>query len=170
MKKILPLLFFAATLAGASADFRGGKILNAEISAATPSGLGTIDPILYPYLPEKKIYAAVTVTCHAGRTLSVFDYSLDLFGKSYPCIAIRENNGAFSTDVKRNYQSGTGKKYTLLFIMQESLFTGNTEKLYLKANFPPESRSQQEVVFRILGAAPFTAPGAIPAAGLMTDK
>lgn len=172
MKILFALLAFAAsgllTLSGATLVFRGGEILAAQLSTARPSISGE-DPFAYPNDFDRKIYAALTVRMTSGRALSVYDYSLEAFGRPSPCVAIRVDGGSFNAKNWEFKNPSSSQKFTLLFILDgRQVGLQKVENLTLKANFPPASRAEQTVPFTNLGSAPF--PSSIPAEGVMQEK
>lgn len=172
MKMRLALLAFAALgllpLAGGTILFRGGEILAAQLSTARPSISGE-DPFAYPNDFDRKIYAALTVRMTSGRALSVYDYSLEAFGRPSPCVAIRQGSGSYDAQKWEFRNPSPGQQFTLLFVLDgRQVGLQKVENLTLKANFPPASRSEQTVPFTNLGSRSF--PYSIPAEGLMQGK
>lgn len=171
MKKFfLAALFSAAVLLSISAEtvpFRSGELLAAELSTVRPK-INNFDKFAYPETFEKPIYAVLVVRLAPGRTLSNYDYSIDAFGVTSPCIAIKAGNGDFDSGRREIREVKKGEKYSLLFLLNGSL-VGLTpqEKLILKCNFPPAERAEQTIFLNNLGSRPFTAPGRIPDAGIM---
>ena len=174
LKILLALLFAAAVLCGGTAEFRGGRILCAELSRKNPGPAVTEKAsVRYPELPlpADRIYACVTFKGHDGRKLSIHDSGIECFGRVYPCIAFRKNGGAFADPVHDVSQIDPGARYTLLFIL-DSKFVGlnKIEELNVKALFPPDKISRSRVLFNNLEEGAFTAPGAIPESGQVAGK
>ena len=160
--------FALAPLSGGTIAFRGGEILAAQLSTARPSIAGE-DPFAYPNDFDRKIYAALTVRMTAGRALSVYDYSLEAFGRPSPCVAIRPDGGSFDAQKWEFKDSSSPRKFTLLFILDgRQVGLQKVENLTLKANFPPASRAEQTVPFTNLGSRPF--PSSSPDEGMMQEK
>ena len=129
MKHLLALIIMSSVLCGGTVDFRGGKVLCAELSTAVPRISGFV-PDNYNELPADRIYAAVTVMCDEGRSLSIYDYGLEVFGKVYPCIAIRTNNGIFTAAHDDSSRVNPKHKYTLLFITDSKLAGLNSNEMH----------------------------------------
>ncbi len=171
MKKFfVAALLSVAALPGVFAEtvpFRGGELLAAELSTVRPK-ISNFDKFAYPETFEKPIYAVLVIRLAPGRTLSNYDYSIDAFGATSPCIAIRTGSGDFDSSRREIREVKNGERYSLLFLLNGSL-VGLTpqEKLILKCNFPPAERAEQTIVLDNLGSRPFTAPNRIPAAGIM---
>lgn len=170
MKYIIAILASVSVLCGATVDFRGGRVLCAEFSLTAPAISGFV-PGNYTDLPLDRIYAAVTVMCDEGRSLSIHDYGLDVFDKVYPCIAIRTNNGRFTATPDGVGRINPKHKYTLLFMADSKLVgLGDNETYILRARFASGKFAGQKIIFRTLGKKAFTAPGNIPVTGKMTVK
>ena len=173
-KILFVLLFAAVVLCGGSVEFRGGRILCAELSRKNPAPAVTEKAsVRYPELPlpADRIYAAVTFKGHDGRKLSVHDYGIEHFGRVYPCIAFRKNGGAFVDSPHEAPGIDPKARYTLLFILDSKLAGLNkTEELDVKALFPPEKLSHCRVIFSNLGEGPFTAPAMIRDSGQVAEK
>lgn len=172
MKIPFALLAFAASgllsLSGATLAFRGGEILAAQLSTVKPSISGE-DPFAYPNNFDRKIYAALTVRMTSGRALSVYDYSLEAFGRTSPCVAIRIDGGGFDAKRWEFKNPATTQKFTLLFVLDgRQVGLQKVENLTLKANFPPAARAEQTVPFTNLGSRSF--PSSIPNEGVMQEK
>lgn len=149
--------------------FRSGELLCAELADSLPfiRNRAAAD---FSDLPDKKIYAALTLTLDAGRKISIYDYSLKAFGVSYRCVALR--NGDNSVDGSRfeSPTSGGKSRCTLYFVLNaREVGLGETEKIELVCNVPPASK--QIVIFANRGSRGFTSPGNIPDSGMMAaDK
>ena len=171
--KFLSVIFaFAAagmlSLSAATLAFRGGEILAAQLSTARPSISGE-DPFAYPNDLDRKIYAALTVRMTPGRALSVYDYSLEAFGRPSPCVAIRAGSGSFQAGKWEYANPDAQSNYTLLFVLDgRQVGLQKVENLTLKANFPPPERAEQQVPFVTLGSRPF--PTTVPADGIMQAR
>ncbi|MBS1370513.1 MAG: hypothetical protein HPZ91_11215 [Lentisphaeria bacterium] len=172
MMKKLPLLLLLALCAAipagaASLPFRSGEILAAELSAAKPN-IANEDPLAFPVAFNQKIYAALVVRVAAGRGISIHDYSLEAFGRSYPCIALRIGDGGFNAENWQVKRVDPNEKYTLLFVL-DATRVGRTkdENHTLRAEFPPKENADLEVPFTNLGSRGFTAPRSVPRSGSM---
>ena len=174
LKILLVPLFAAALLCGGTAEFRGGRILCAELSRKDPAPAVTVKAsVRHPELPlpADRIYACVTFKGHDGRKLSIHDYGIESYGRVYPCVAFRKNGGAFSDSVHDAPRIDPKARYTLLFIL-DSKFVGlnKVEELNVKALFPPEKISRSRVLFKNLEDGAFTAPDSIPESGQVAEK
>lgn len=163
------LLFFTAVLplAAATLPFRGGEILAAELSAAKPK-IANEDPLAFPLDFTRRIYAALVVKAAEGRGLSIHDYALEAFGRSYPCIALRIGDGEYNANVWEVKRASANEKYTLLFVLDATMVGfAPEETLRLRSLYPPKNRAEQPVVFTNLNGKNFTQPRSIPASGLL---
>lgn len=149
-------------------DFRGGKVLCAEISSTRPAIRG-FDEKNFRDLPAQRLYAALTVLCDADRALSIHDYCLDHYGV-FPCVAIREDNGAFISSTDAVIRVNPKKKYTLLFIIDAAVAGSDEEICSIKAACDNGPFSKQQIPFKIIKNKPFTAPGRIPVTGLIPER
>ena len=172
MKYLFALLLTVNVLCGAAVEFRSGKLLCAELSSKRPS-ITAFDAAIYPELPATPVYAALTFRPDRDRRISIHDFGIDVFGKVYPCIAVRKGNAAFSGAWNKSEIMDVKSTYTMLFILdaKELGIEGKTTlSLSLKALFPPAELALQKVEFKVLGQKVFTQPNAIPASGMMTEK
>ena len=150
------MLVLTSVLCGAPVDFRGGKVHNAELSLTMPR-ISAFVPENYTELPADRIYAAVTISCDEGRCLSIHDYGLEVFGKVYPCVAIRTGNGAFNAAHDDSVRVNPKSQYTLLFITDSKLVGLNAAETHiLKALFAKGAFSAQKIEFKNLGKKNFS--------------
>lgn len=164
---LLFLLFAAFPLAAATLPFRSGEILAAELSTAKPRIVNE-DPLAFPVEFTRRIYAELVVKAAEGRGLSIHDYALEAFGRSYPCIALRVGDSDFNAEVWEVRRAVPREKYTLLFMLDATLVgLAPNETLKLRSLYPPKSRAEQPVPFTNLGGRSFTQPRSIPDSGLM---
>ncbi len=171
MKKIavVLLLVFSAVLplAAATQPFRSGEILAAELSTVKPQ-ITNEDPEAFPLDFTRRIYAALVVKAAEGRGLSIHDYALEAFGRSYPCIALRIGDAGYDAETWKVERAAGNEKYTLLFVLDATMVGfAQTETLQLRSLFPPKARSGQPVVFSNLNGRSFTSPRSIPADGIL---
>ena len=169
MKKILLLSLFAitASLSAGVIHFRSGQIIAAEISASSPKINQLDEKFAFPTLPKDRLYAVVSVKLDDARKISIFDYSLESFGATYPCIAINSSGSFESSELTF---STPGKCIQLLFII-ENQSMNKTESLKLKCNLPPTDGTYDLLIpFSYLGHRPFSSPGTIPANGLFESS
>ncbi len=166
----LTLLLTALQAAAETVPFRGGDVLAAEISTVKPA-IRNDDTVSYKNDYNRKVYAAVTVRMTPGRKLSIHDYSLEAFGVSYPCIAVKA--GSREYDLTSDEIADPSKeKCTMLFLLDGSQFgIDKSEKLDIQCNFPPASGALWPIRLRNLGSQPFTPTEKIPDGGTMqVDK
>ena len=169
MKFFLAMLLTTTVLLGASWDFRGGKILCAELSFTKPAVPGTLLQA-QKNLPAKPVFAALTILCDDGRRLSVHDYGIEA-GGIYPCVAIKKERSAFSAAGTEGRMADPKARYTLLFVLDAAYVGLNAEELLtLKALFPPEKYSRQQIPFKNLKNTPLTATEKISLSGLMPEQ
>lgn len=162
------LLLCAVTASAETLRFRSGEILCAELSKEKPEGVRNADKLDLSELPERRIYAALTVALDPGRKISIYDYSLKAFGVVSRCIALR--NGSNSIDGSRYETGGSDRenRCTLYFVLNaREVGIGSREKLTLVCNVPPVL--ELPVTFVNRGDKAFTPPRQIPDSGRMTD-
>ena len=164
----LLLAGFSATLAAATLPFRSGEILAAELSSRAPE-IANLDKYDYEFGFRKRTYALLTVKLAPGRTIATDDYSLEVFGKHYPCVAIRVGDGSFDTKKWEIDAPSPSQLYGLLFIVDGTVAgIDSIEKLTLKCNAPGKYR-RTVVPFSTIGDRAFRAAAGIPAAGMLPD-
>lgn len=167
MKKSLSALCLLLLLqAGAeTVRFRSGLLLAAELSTRAPS-MEKIDPLVFPGLPDNRIYAMLVLKTDPARRMSIYDYSLRAFGRDFPCVAVWQR-GAF-----RFYDGNIDTARTALLYVLDAKQVGlnHFERLILKSNCPPEKFSEQPVLFTVRGAQPLTAPEQVSESGIMAVK
>ena len=162
------LLFCAGAASADTVRFRSGEILCAELSKAKPEGIRNTDKLDLSEVPDRRIYAALTIALDSGRKISIYDYSLKAFGVTARCIALR--NGDNSIDGARYETGGSDRenRCTLYFVLNaREVGIGSREKLTLVCNVPPGG--ELPVVFVNRGEEAFASPRSIPDSGVMTD-
>ena len=162
------VLFCAVAGFAETVRFRSGEILCAELSKEKPEGVRNADKLDLSELPDRRIYAALTVALDPGRKISIYDYSLKAFGVVSRCIALR--NGNNSIDGSRYETGGSDRenRCTLYFVLNaREVGIGSREKITLVCNVPPVQ--ELAVTFVNRGSKSFTAPRSIPDSGTMTD-
>lgn len=162
----LSLLFFilsaAVVLPAETVRFRSGVLLAAQLTKRTIPVAGA-KADAFPPPPANKIYAIVSLKLDPVRKISIFDYSLEAYGRVFPCIAINQKNRfEYIT-----HSIMSDKPLQLLFIL-DAVQTGlqKSEKLKLKSNFPPAGVYDTDVVFQMLGSGAPAALTRVPAAGM----
>ena len=162
------LLFCAVAASAETVRFRSGEILAAELSKEKPEGVRNADKLDLSELPDRRVYAALTVALDPGRKISIYDYSLKAFGVMSRCIALR--NGSNSIDGARFETGGSDRenRCTLYFVLNaREVGIGSREKLTLVCNVPPVQ--ELAVTFVNRGSKSFTPPRSIPDSGTMTE-
>ena len=181
MKAILALLLTASALCAGSVDFRGGKVLCAELSTTAPAGLKQIKSPVFPSLPATPVYASLTFLPDDGRSISIRDYAVNIYGQNYPSVALLKEGRIISlaSAANRNWKlietpaPKSQVRYTLIFMIdgkEVGMNKDKKEKLNIKALFHPNSPVEESIEFKNIDNKPFTAPGKIPLSGLMTEK
>ena len=164
------LLFCAVAASAETVRFRSGEILCAELSKEKPEGIRNADKLDLSELPDRRIYAALTVALDSGRRIGIYDYSLKAFGVVNRCIALR--NGGSPIDGARYEAGGSDRenRCTLYFVLNaREVGISSREKLTLVCNVPPVR--ELPVTFVNRGGKSFTPPRQIPESGTMTiDK
>ena len=149
-------------------DFRGGKVLCAEISSKRPAISG-FNEKNFQHLPARPLYASVTILCDADRLLSIYDYCLDHYG-IFPCIAVGEGNGTPVSSPDKVFRVNPRNKYTLIFILDAAVVGNDIELCGIKALCDNGPFSKQLIPFRNLKDKSFTPPGRVPLSGLIPEK
>ncbi len=152
---------FLCTLHGAVLNFRSGTVTAAEITDAAVNLRG-LDTDAFPALPEKRSYAVLSVKLAPGRKISIFDYSLETRGMTYPCVAI--NTGSSFQSSEKNF---SGNTVQLLFILEAGKMS-EVEKMNIKCNLPPTDGTYDITVpFKYIGKKTPVRANAVPADGLL---
>lgn len=164
MKSTLLLIVFAAiglSLGAGTVRFRSGKVLAAELTTAKIK-INNINPDVPPAIPNKPVYAVVSVKLDDLRNVSIFDYVLTSYGREFPCIAVRSGN---NFDFADNPVSANG--VIQLLFAADGLLVGKLpqETLILKSKFPPKGLHDAKLTFTNLGSKAPSAISAIPAGG-----
>ena len=159
-KTVILLLLLSVCSAGfaASKPFRSGIVLAAELTEKTQKITG-LNPVEFPQFPQQKLYASVTLKLFYGRELSRHDYALQVFGKNFPCVAIRTGNGPWKSEKGDIPYAEKNKIYSMLFIIDgASTGLNPVEKLQLKCNYQEGPAALDELNFTNRGKADFTPP------------
>ena len=146
--------------------FRSGLILGAELTTRNiPVAKANKDA--FPAPPEKRIYAVLTVKLDPMRKISIFDYSLEAYGISAPCVAINESrNFVYHTE-----DIMSTNKLQLLFILDgRQVGLQKSETLKLKSNLPPPGGIfDTDIPFEMRNSAAPRTISQIPEQGLFPD-
>ena len=165
---LIMLLFCAVAASAETVRFRSGEILCAEISKEKPEGVQNSAKLDLANLPERRVYAALTVALDPGRKISIYDYSLKVFGVANRCIALRSGSGPIDGSRYEAGGSDRENRCTLYFVLNaREVGIAKFEKLSLVCNVAPNQ--ELPVTFVNRGAKAFTSPGRIPNSGSMTD-
>lgn len=141
--------------------FRSGEIVAAEISENAPD-IRNLNTDAFPTLPEKRIYAVLSIKLSPGRQISIFDYSLESRGVTYPCVAISTGGNFVSSE--KNF---SGDILQLLFIL-ESRRMPHREDMNIKCNLPPTDGTYDIIVpFKNIGHRSLVRASRIPEKGLL---
>ena len=160
------LLFFAAVLPvhAGKIHCRSGIITAAELSRADIK-ITNLGQHGFPVFPAEKVYAVLTIVPGNMRAISIFDHTLSLYGVDYPCVGILRNG-------KFEYYTGEVKSTSplqLIFILDgKAVAASGQVEIFLKSNLGDESVFYDTPVpFEVIGKKLPTAPGKIPANGLL---
>lgn len=146
------------------AEFRAGEVLEAELSTVKPN-IKNENPLAFDLPFDRKSYVAVVIKPQRGRNLSIFDYSIELFGRDYPCIALRSGSDDFTYTTDEMKGLDPNQKYALLFVIDGSKAgLDAVEKMNLKANYAEKNVSREIPVKNIKNGS-FRSLSSIPDAG-----
>jgi len=161
---ILAALAVIGSVWAGQLEFRGGDLLEAELSTLKPN-IKNENPLAFDLPFDRKSYVCVVFKPQRGRNLSIFDYSIELFGRDYPCIALRSGNDDFTYTADELKGLDSNQKYALLFVVDGSKAgLDAVEKMNLKANYADKNASREIPVKNIKGAS-FRSLSSIPDAG-----
>lgn len=171
MRKIIFICAVVLTLlprlSAETLRFRSGEILCAELSKTMPFIMNRSEADLTG-LPEKLIYAALTVSLDPGRRISIYDYSLKVSGTKYRCIALRSGDNTIDGAKYECSGGGRNARCTLFFALNaREAGIGGSERLRLVCNAVPGVH-ELPVVFVNRGSDKFTEGRDIPDSGMMT--
>lgn len=167
--KTLALLIFCILsfqLSGATIPFRLGEVLTAEISRnkVTIKNLNTSD---YNLKFKHYAYAVVVFKLQKKRSISIYDFKLNLKGKAYKCIAIRAGNRHFDTKNWRFTKTSPKTLYSLLFIVNSDVL-GNAKKMIpanLLYTLNKSGKTSYEIPFKFINYINLTPINRIPRDG-----
>lgn len=154
--------FAAFTLPAETIQFRSGKVLAAELSTAKIT-VSNVHPDLPLKIPAEPIYAVVSVKLDDGRSISIFDYTLNAFGSEISCAAIRTGKN-FNFTIDPVSSDGV---IQLLFIADKTYVGKLADNvLTLKSKLPPANDIYStEIPFSVIGNKAVMSIKAVPAAG-----
>ena len=164
---IVAVLFSTFSLCAEVRHYRSGDILAAEISKANVN-IVNFSALAFPNMPQNKAYAVISVKLDSARELSIFDYSLEIKGQTWACVALYRNSRYEYTSVDIH---GNGVMQMLFVIDGTSLPASGTVDATLKSNLS-DARFYYDAVIpcKIIGSKMPTAPAAIPAAGMFPKR
>lgn len=159
-----------AEVAGAALPFRLGRILAAEATRrAVP--LTGMEEHAFEFDFENRAYAVVVARLQPGRTLSIYDFSLEIGGKAYPCVALRSGTGNFDAKDWVLKKTSPDETYSMLFIIDPARIGSGAEfGAALVYNLSQKGLRRTPVPFKNLGSGALTPVSDIPAAGVFPDK
>lgn len=164
MKKILILLFTtaAAILGAKTLYFRSGEIIAAQLTS-NKINIRNFDKNAFNSLPERPLFAILTINAVPGRKISILDYSLVVDGISYPCVATGSNNNFICSDAAQD-----GSKVRQLLFIVGCDYLRRINSFTLKCNLAPADGTYDiQVPFTNIGSQTPTLPENIPADGLL---
>lgn len=164
------MIVFATTVCSAATlQFRSGTILAAQLSTKEPR-IANLDKFDFDYKFNRRCYALVVVNITPGRSLSTHDYSLDVFRRKYPCVAIQRENGPFDADQWELSNLKRTDRLGMLFILDGSTAgIDNVEKFKLVSN-APGNYPAVTVPFLNRRAQALASAGSIPPAGTIPEQ
>ena len=146
---------------GATADFRSGTVLAAELSRKKPDVKLENDNV------ANLIFARMVIRLAPERKMSVCDYELRAYGRCFKAIAVSVNNGKWLTDdsVVENIDGRT--IVSVLFEVDGSVIgRSNVETLEVVAS--ADRKAKPDVIkFKNIGDNKFSVVSAIPSSGQM---
>ena len=162
---ILALLTLAGVLCGAPYFFRGGEVLAAELSERKID-IRDFDADRFGNLPERRVYATVTLKIPAGRKLALTDFELVAFDRAYPCVALRVGKSYLFSGQPVEISAVSGEIYTLLFILDRA-FAGldDREKITLRCAYSGGEAVSADLIFINRRQEAFTPSYFLPDAG-----
>ena len=144
---------------------RSGVVKAAQLTRQNLS-IANLNPLAFPGMPANKIFAVVSIKPDDLRSISIFDYSLEAYGVSFPCAAVRRS-GRFEYFTGDINASGIQQ---LLFVLDGAMISGNqkVENLVLRSNLAdPGSIYRTSIPFSFIGNRPPTAPESIAPGGAL---
>lgn len=154
-------------LPGATIPFRLGQILSAEISR-NKVDIRNLKAIDYDFKFKHYAYAVVAFKLYEGRTVSIYDFVLNLEGKEYKCVAVRSGSGFFDTKKWQFTKTSPDTVYSLLFIV-DSETLGNAKRTMpgnLVYALNKNGKSSYEIPFKFINYSNLTEINNIPSDGI----
>ena len=106
---ILALLFAVTAVNAATVSFRSGTLLSAELSARRPNVKTWNEAQANP------VYARLVFTLAPERKISIHDYEIVIYGRSFKAIALSINGNKWSADGNTVETHNAEDKIALLF-------------------------------------------------------
>ena len=157
------LLFLSIMSATAGVQHcRSGVVVAAEVTKGQLK-IAELPPRAFQNLPQNKAYVVVSLKLDDMRELSIFDYSLEIKGSSFPCVAVYRNNRYeyfIENIISREIQQ-------IVFIVDRDIIPDSgTIEAVLKSNLS-ENRFVYDVNIPLTVIGTPKVPRAIPASGLI---
>ncbi len=169
MGLVLSVICSGSLLFSATVAFRGGKVLAAQMSSRPPRISG-MEKLETDKSIAQRCYAVVTVKPAPGRTVSIFDYSLDVLGREYNCVAMQKNYDSFEGGKVSSGPLEEGDRISLLYILDGTASgVDQVERYVLKAH-APGSYPDVTIPFVNCGQKTIKSAGNIPLSGLFDSK
>ena len=146
---------------GATVEFRSGTVLAAELSRKKPDVKLENDNV------ANLIFARMVIRLAPERKMSVCDYELMAYGRSFKAIAVSVNNGKWLTDdsVLENFDGRT--LVSVLFEVDGSVI-GKSDVETLEVVASADRKAKHDIIkFKNIGDNKFSAVSAIPSSGKM---
>lgn len=171
LKKSLLLFAVLLSLNLATAGImhcRSGIVLAAEVTFANIK-INNFTGAGFQLPPaSSRAYAVVTIKPNDMRAFSIFDYSLQLSGVTFPCVAIWNKN-AFEYTV--NDIKGSGNIQLLFILDRNMIIDQNKIDIMLNSNLSNvKDIYTSEVPFKVIGTRTPTLPNRVSAAGMLELK
>ena len=150
---------FCGTVCAATADFRSGTVLAAEISSRIPTVEGL--NVEYP----NPVCARVVFRLHPERKISIHDYALNAYGRDFKAVAVARNNEAWTVDGSAFDNNRENDRFSLLFILDGSVIgKRNIEELEITSVPGPQAK-RTALKFKNLKSGSFSSANSIPKSG-----
>ncbi len=163
-------LVICGSLFGAVWRFHFGNIACAEITTSTVR-IQNEDKDAFPEQYTQNGYAVVVCKLDAGRTLSIYDFSLADHLNTYPCIALRVGNGQFDAKNWKIEKTDAETLYSMLFRIDPPRGeAGRNVNMTLKYNYSTHRTAQLQLPFKLIGSAAPTDVSKITDGGMLPPR
>jgi hypothetical protein len=167
---LIAALLIGGSLFGAVWRFPFGRIGCAEISTSQVKILKE-DKFAFPSQYTQPGYAVVVCRLDPGRTLSIYDFSLEDSLNTYPCVALRVGTGEFDASNWKIDKTEPDTWYSLLFrIDAPRIEKGRTIDLTLEYNYSTKDNAKLRIPFHFLGSDAFTNVAKITESGMLPPR